>query len=642
MLGIIFTHRRMLAAFVAEDEIKWIKIDGMPHLSHQENYAAIFFKHFPVILDAALWYAYGNGMTPLESLPLALVFPDDNTSSFQTEKQAILDWLETAPYRFSTIFVADTMSLLSKSIPKENVNYLIFEALDKTAFANSNVDEIQRVLSEQDFTKLGKSHGIDYIFSILSKELQKNNFEINEGIKEGIYNNLVNFDVNKKLIINYLGSISNHSIDISLSQTRYYDLLTVERKSYQNILFLLNIFGYSNLSIIFASDFYDNDVFKSFVSHFTQNFVDNNNQILFLSDNYIFENIIHFIYSIILDSSFDKQAKTKHQFLSEIRLKCTDKRKFRTYYQKYVPIAASLGIPSDVFSQYLRQVLLKQKSLSSIGEVITPIKTKTANSTPRTLTFLDFEKSRLQLKNKTIEKNHNADFQAISEMIAHENETSEANSIISYEEEPKIAEDLSFFDDTTMSIVNQFCQFEQSFESNEFLYFKALLNGQSKASVIRLLKNNADEFAVNSFKKLHRRELSYFNNISVIHKLKNGILYYTRDFIEGEPLEQYIKRSGINKKYRLKELSSIDLELILELWRTIYALQFSYKGLNKKSFWVTIHWKLPFRKEVEVNLVDFDSTDSTKENMEFQLIQIFEDLFGKNLTNEFLLQFKNN
>lgn len=645
MLGIIFTHGRMLAAYVIENQINWIKIDSKPHLNHQENYSAVFIKYFPEILDTALWHAYGNGMTPLESLPLVLVFPNDDDVVFLSEKQAILHWIEASPYRFSTVFVADSMSLLEQTLSKKNVNYLIFEALDKTVYSKSNIAEIQSFLNQQDWSRLGKKQGIEYIFQIILKEIKKKNIEITDALCDEVFSNLVNFDVNKKLIIKQLSYISNVSIDIKLSETRYYDLLTYERNFYQNILFFINIFAYSNFSLIFASDFYDNEVFKGFVSHFMQDFYKNGNEILYYSDDYIFESLLINSYSVITEKAQLKEGKTKHQLLSEIRLKCTDKRKFRSYYQKYVPIAASLGIPSDVLSQFLKQILFNQKSLSLIGEVVSSMKQKTTNTTPRTLTFLDFQNSHSQSKNKIIYKTFNAEIKSDNhsiEIVEDINSPNENGESLLNDFNENLDDDLKIFDENTMSFINEIAQFEQVFESNEFLYFKAMLNGQIKPSVVRLLKNNANDFAVSSFKNLHSREKSYFNNISVIHKAKKGFLYYYRDFIEGEPLESYVKRNGINKKYRLKDLSSIDLELMLELWRCIYSLKFNYANLNKNSFWITVHWRLPFRKEIEVNLIDIDTTESTKDEMENQLLIIFEELFGKNLTNEFIQQFKHN
>lgn len=646
MLGIIFTHGRMLAAYVNENEIKWIKINSQPHLNHQENYSAVFFKYFPEILDTALWYAYGNGMTPLESLHLALVFPNDEAISFESERQIIIQWIETAPYRFSTIFVADTMSLLEQSIPKKNVNFLIFEALDEIAHAKTNVEQIESILKEQDFSKLGKKQGIDNIFQTILKELQKKNIDVDVTLKEEIYSNLTSFDVNKKLKINKLSSLSNLSLDINISESRYYDLLTAERKSYKNILFLLNIFANSKLSIIFASDFYNNDVFKGFVSHSLQNFENNGIEILFFSDYFIFETLLNHSYSVITENSQKEATKTKHQLLSEIRIKCTDKRKFRSYYQKYVPIAASLGIPSDVLSQYLKQILFKQKSLSALGEVISPIKQKTTNSTLKTLTLFDYEKSQSKPKPNLIQ---NTIYKTISDSLSTDDLVeSEAMPIehFDYEvaqfEDSIVNDDLNIFDNITMLFVNEICQLEHTFDSSEFLYFKALLNGQNKPSVIRLLKNNASEYAVSNFKKIYNREKTCFNNLSALYKTENGILYYHRDYIEGEPLEQYVKRTGISKKNHLKDLTSLDLELMIELWQTIYSLKFSYASLNKNSFWITIHWRLPFKKEIEVNLIDIDSTESTLENMENQLLEIFEELFGKNITNEFKQQFKHN
>jgi hypothetical protein len=647
MLGIIFTRKRLFAGWITEDGVKWLTIgtNGKNFVKHQGNLFATLQLHYFQILDAVQWQAFGNGMTPLDSPPLALVFPGDEQYITIEEKQIMLSWLMASPIRWASIQMSDTMSLLAQSLPHRYVNFLLFEAFDEGASMKSNLPHIQAQCADFDFKILGKNEGIKNIFSIILSEISKKDILFSENQQNELWEKLENYDVNKKLIINQLDTFPRLTLDVTLSQSRYFDLLTFHRNTYYNILIKLKIFDILNISIIFASDLYDNSVFSDFVSHISESSLLNFNEILFYDDKKSFEFMLLHLFKLTHQiPSYDGKL-TKSKLIAEIKAKCTDRRKFKEYFSKYTPIAQELGMPLDVLNWYLRQNLYGLSPLSSIGDVI-QADFSSKKKIPESKQFKTSANEAYQTKPSFSNREKT---EAVTEFKSNSvNATSPSKATEPFQ--PKHATSIQYnlnpiyrvLDDYAMQTISLFATFEKELPSQEFIYFKGKLKDGRKQCVFRMLKNNNDIEAVNAFTFLHERELSYYNEkISPILETPTGEKYYFRDYIEGETLTNYVKRVGLNKKYKIKELNAIDLELLLELWRVIYNLKFHYQTLTKESFIVTTHWRLPFKRELEVNLINFDTTTNTQELMEQKLTQIFEELFGENLTNEFRTQFQN-
>jgi hypothetical protein len=432
-----------------------------------------------------------------------------------------------------------------------------------------------------------------------------------------------------------------------LSESRYYDLLTSNRNLYLDIFFILKKFDFIKISLIFASDLYNNLVFKDYVSHILASSLPLQGEILFLGEQQSFDKMLHYLSHSHYEQQDKTRRLTKSKLIAEIRAKCTDKRKFKDYTDKFLPLARTLGMPEDIAIWYIRQNLYGLPSLNNIGEVISP-KSYAKQTVERTSEYEVFaSSSAMSLMPKLrVESNSSIAIapstEAVTVIAPNLNSTGEPPEP-EYNNKSSILFDAALcnFDIATQNDIHTFALLEEEFPSREFLYFKARLKNERATKVFRYLKKNADATAVLAFQYLYEREKSYFSNLSPMLTSENGASYYHRDFIEAESLVSYVKRVGLNKKYTLKELKAIDLELMLELWRTIYSLTFAYANLTKESFVVAIHWRLPFRKELEVYLVDIDTSDSTKQDMELQMSRIFEELFGENLTNEFKQQFQN-
>lgn len=340
------------------------------------------------------------------------------------------------------------------------------------------------------------------------------------------------------------------------------------------------------------------------------------------------------------------QKLTKSKLLAEIKTKCTDKRKYREYLSKYTALARTIGMPDEVVQWYIRQNLYGLSSLHKLGEVISnkPYASISVENSKKQEFYAwsaptsQLQQSEIQTTKKTI---------STSQLRLVEQKTNFTPTDVTIKPDNKlessisIAPSLRVLDNATQHDIASFAQIEQNFPSTEFIYFKGKLKNERHLKVFRYLKNNKDASAVLAFQRLFEREKSYYSELSSLLTSADGASYYYRNYIEAESLEKYVRRVGLNKKYTFKELTANDLEVMLGLWRSIYSLKFDYNTLSKQSFIVSQQWRLSLKKEVEISMIDFDTTESTKTRMEEQLIEIFEELFGKNLTNEFIIQFQN-
>jgi hypothetical protein len=647
MLGIIFTRKHILAGWVFEGTVKWFQLGAKQQLQHDGNLLATLQLHFHQILEAAQWYAFGNGMTtPLDSPSLALLFPGDASYIAEEEKQSILDWLMSLHVQWASIQLCDTMSLLPKILPYKYPNYLLFEAFDDVAHATSNITNIQTQLLQFNFGSLGKTEGIKKIYNIILSEIKNKNLKLNKQQEDYIIAYLENFDTNKKLIINQLDIFPKISLDLTLSESRYYDLLTYQRNIYLEIINILKIFDFIEISIIFASDLYDNSVFTDYVSHISPSSFFQQGEILFFDEAFCFEKLLIYMSKFHNQQSNRNQKLTKSKLLAEIKTKCTDKRKYREYISKYTALARTIAMPDEVVQWYIRQNLYGLSSLHKLGEVVSnkPYATISVENSKKQESYA-WSAPTSQQQLREVQPPKITDSIIPTRLVEMETQFTPTDVTIKpdnkQESSISIAPTLRVLDNATQHDIASFALFEQNFPSTEFIYFKGKLKNERHLKVFRYLKNNKDASAVLAFQRLFEREKSYYSDLSSLLNSADGASYYYRNYIEGESLEKYVRQIGLHKKYRIKELTANDLELMLELWRSIYLLKFDYNTLSKKSFIVSQQWRLSLKKEVEISMIDFDTTDSTKTLMEQQLIEIFEELFGKNLTNEFIIQFQN-
>jgi hypothetical protein len=416
---------------------------------------------------------------------------------------------------------------------------------------------------------------------------------------------------------------------------------------YLNIFFILKKFDFIKINLIFASDLYDNVVFADYVSHILPSSASQQRKILYFGEQQCFDKMLHYLSDFHYKQHDKTRRLTKSKFIAEIRAKCTDKRKFKDYTIKFLPLARALGMPDDIAIWYIRQNLYGLPSLNNIGEVIAPnsyAKRIVENTSKYEISASSSAMSLMpKLRTAQIPIIAVAPSKEVAPVVVPNFNSTDEPTEPEYKKKSSILFDAALrnLDTATQDDIHSFALLEQEYPSREFLYFKARLREERSAKVFRYLKNDAEANAVLAFQYLYEREKSYFTDVSPMLTSANGANYYHRAFYEGEPLAAYVKKVGLNKKYTLKRLKAIDLELMLELWRTIYSLQFDYASLNKESFIVITHWRLPFKRELEVKIVDIDTTESTKPTMEQQLSKIFEELFGENLTNEFKQQFQN-
>ncbi|MFZ4545007.1 MAG: hypothetical protein ACOYOA_13215 [Saprospiraceae bacterium] len=639
MLGIIFTRKRMFAAWSNNGLVKWIPIGvaGKSFVYHSGSYLLTLQNHFNHIFQTVQWHAFGNGMTPLESPSLALVFPGDHSHITPDEKQLLLNWIKSLSITWSSIQMSDLAAVLSSALPRQYAGLLLFEALDGGLQIYSNLPHVQNRIPYAELDGLGKEDGIDHIYHKIIQELNNKNLSISGDSQEELKAEIAEYFANKPLLVNYYDNFSKISIDLTLSPSRYYDLLTHKRDQYLKLLLYFKIFEHTGICIIYVSDLFDNTVFRDYIKSVCKDQFLLNNEIRFFSELQALEKVMNH-----LDSTHPlPKTLTQSGLLAEIKSKCVDRKKYKAYVDKYTPLAKKINISEEITIWYIRQSIQSLQKLSSIGEIVDRDYKRILPITTPALQ----EPDKKELKQITIVKKSIED---ISSKTASEKETipieeplKESEKEIISSIKPQFDPDIKVLDQNLLRRISDFAVFEEDLATQEFICFKGKLIDEKKRQVFRILKNNASEEAIDQFEKLHEREKSYYKDCSLIFSTTFGDQYYYRPFFEAEKLEVYVKRIGLNKKYRIKEISAVDLELMLELWRIIYRLKFAFAGLTKDSFIVSMHWRLPLKKEIDVKLVNINSSESTKAEMETQLTEIFEEIFGENLTNEFKKQFRN-
>ena len=189
--------------------------------------------------------------------------------------------------------------------------------------------------------------------------------------------------------------------------------------------------------------------------------------------------------------------------------------------------------------------------------------------------------------------------------------------------------------------LKQFFRVEAMFSKTSFLFFKGQLLDTTDSRVFRVInaREAKDTDQLDRFRKLYKREASYYKQISSIYNSAYGYFYY-RDFYDGISIDRYIKKIGLNKKRKLSSFNSNDLKLILLIWKEINGVKFACKNLKENNILVSSKLKWNLKREVSINFVGFDSTDCSREKMINDIHQIFERLLGTSLYAEFRNHFK--
>lgn len=643
MLGIIFTRKRLFAAWSDNGLIKWIPIglSGKNYIFHSGEYLPTLQNHFNHIYRSAQWHAFGNGMTPLESPSLALVFPGDDSFITASEKQVILNWITSLSVDWSAIRSTDLSTALSYSLPRQFSDFILFEALDEGLKLYSNIPAIAEKIPQLDLQELGIEDGTEHIYNVITEELKHKNLVLPDDALTDLRTEIDSYEAGKKLLINFTDNFARISIDLSLSPSRYYDLLTWKRDRYFQILSFFFSSGYPECTILFVSDLFDNPVFRDYIRTVCSDRLPPKNDIRFVGETEALEKIIQYLSShTVVQGSGGKSG-----LLAEIKAKCTDRRKYRDYLDKYLPLSRKLGLPDDMIIWQIRQSINSLQKLSEIGDVVI----RTDNDIPQEpLIKNDVEQLSRPLSSGGINPEFYSGSEKKYEKKYEKDVTPETEKPFKHEpaekkdaERPIFDSDLKDLDRNLLLKIAEFAVFEEKIPDREFISFRGRLQGEKKKLVFRVLKNNVPKTIVRLFEKLHDREKSYYKDCSSIRQTASGELYFYRPFFEGELLETYVKRTGLHKKFRLKDISALDLELMLELWRIIYRLKFSFDGFDKDSFIVGVQWRLPLKREIDVKLINIDTSESDKQAMETKMTEIFQEIFGENLTNEFKKQFRN-
>jgi hypothetical protein len=409
-------------------------------------------------------------------------------------------------------------------------------------------------------------------------------------------------------------------------------------------------FAIPKISLIFASSFYSsNIIFRDYVAHLFKEELDIDVSIHFLSDEETFELTLksvqkkHKKANRLLVSNENKLL-LRQKFFAHIAKKCNDIKKYSQYTQRYIQEGRLLDISDDVVVWHIRKALLTTEKLNVLGNIVGKKTLRITEITPLENTKIRTHFN--QAASEPVSLNGSISFEkdfSIDQQTALTN--SAETEIITYQTEepshnhynPPLEQELRQEADmqTIVALSHHFI-IEEWYNASEFLAFSGRLRTQKNNVVVRVLKSAVKDSLNEPFKLLYTHESGYYEQVSPIFEADFG-LYYTRPLLEGEPLETYIKRNGIDRKYSYNELTSSDLELFLAVIREAQKLDFRPK-LAKNNFIVTTLRSITLKKTIIVKIIDINSENLPKDQFDDQLNQMFETLIGTKLFHEFQIQ----
>lgn len=189
--------------------------------------------------------------------------------------------------------------------------------------------------------------------------------------------------------------------------------------------------------------------------------------------------------------------------------------------------------------------------------------------------------------------------------------------------------------------LEHYFQLDDIYSTKEYLFFKGEKQEFKETKVIRFVDHQSTEHSnkLKGFQRLHQMESSYYPDVSSIQTIPIG-QFYTRNFIEGMGLHNYMKNYKIHKRRNINQLNNSNLNLILQIWKEINGLNFACKNLQEGNILVQSKLKWNLTRQVTIKLVGFNAAVCPKSEMVEDFHQIFSRQFGQQLYSQIRNKFK--
>jgi hypothetical protein len=175
----------------------------------------------------------------------------------------------------------------------------------------------------------------------------------------------------------------------------------------------------------------------------------------------------------------------------------------------------------------------------------------------------------------------------------------------------------------------------------EFSTKRVLMKGDPSPKVVRVLnrKEGQDPQKEAAFRRLYKKELAYYENVSQLSAAKEGVFYY-REYLERNTLKQYVKKLGLSNKSAVEDLNSQDLKFILQIFKEVKDLPVFHANITEENILVISKRKWNLQKNVSIHFVGFTSEDCSKDQMIQQTHKMFARLFGEKFYVDFRKKFQ--
>ena len=586
---------------------------------------------------------------------LSVVAPSDMSEKMSDELQLLSAWLFEQTNIVQFCGILDFYKIFRTgyfSVQPSNAQLVLVDSILEPStvyFANESLSRLNFI---EKIETLSYDAGILELHKHLVTSLSQESVIFDESLQNQLFSKLLEFDpTQNELILEKKQHNFNAKYTYFLSKYKYYNYLNFGRGHLRNTLKDSKLDLSKETVYLFCGDFFKNEIFDDFCQN-----------VLCIEKKHIkiFNNLKIFTYlckglGIIYKSS--QQTKIETTFLSRqtiverIQNECTEKKKFKKYAEKFVPLGLIIGMPESYTLAILRSQLYGSQGLIKVGRIVNSTRVSFQPSIHEQV-FSSNVVEKIQQKEAIVpQETHfinddsepkQAIFIELQDDNLVENSLEKATKTYHFgneDEATTIAKTLEEAD-LLRSNLSWFFRVEKYYQLKSCVCFKGKTKDNEEERVFYFLPT---ESTLNDKKKfdefLDRNHLYYGNDISEVFQTAIGT-YYSRPFYDGLPLNKYIQKIELNKKVFFNELSSSELELLLEIWRQVNDLPFTINNVTAKHFLVRSTRTITLKKKVNVILINLDLGEENTHDMYENVHELLRSLLSKPLYNFFETNFK--
>lgn len=660
MLCIIFTSTKMLVGTIHTSKPTLLPLlPGNRHaVSHENNYLLTLQTYFERVM-----YGYAQAQLNAEEKPhvqtllprITIVVTRDALNHNQQQITSLTDWIisQTSRCTYGGVMEFYDTFFLGYGLPKEaNRSVLLCDGLNAPTSIYRYAEGLKTPELLEYLPEFSFQNGLEKLYISLQKQFELNGVTLDENLKTQLWTQLEVYDKSQNEFI-FKKNQKDFELNFKyfLSSNKYFNTLCHNRGLLRNTLNNNELSRFNVQKIFFCGDLYDNEIFRDFCINVLGI---EKKTIRIFSNIKIFTYICTGINKTALSEQqtlADKYLLSRKSLVERIRNECTEKQKYRKYAQKYVSLGLTIGLSETYIVGMIRSCLFGAQSLTQLGHIVA---TKSIFDTPASHELIESFTATPSVVYSTSAALLAPQMGVVP--VQHENAFAQ-NNVVLEQIEDKLDTSIEVFTENTNSLehfakncklelndllrsnLGWFFRVEQYYALHSCLSFKGKTKENNETRMFYFLPLEASRAQIVCFEILRDRNLLYYGKVvSDIEASAIGS-YYSRPYFDGVGLGTYIKNIELDKKIFFNELTSNELELLLEVWKEINRLPFATKISDANQLLINTKWKLPFNKKISVTLTHLDVQDIETNEMYDDVHQIFQQLLSKSLYEFFKANF---